>query len=137
MREEGFGELWAYLCDLERQSAASTPLAIHSRSGDWTEPSPKVIGGMPFSSAFLRRVDHVLPVHLADALASLRPLGTDQPQIRSARRSQWRIVAGVLKRGLTDSEACRTSLHMSEWQFRIAGEAGIRAFRSHLERSYR
>lgn len=134
---ESFEDLWEWLCDLHASSRSDVPLAVHSQSGDregYGKPQTIAIRGLPFSKSFLRRVDHTLPHAVQEALQTLRPSQDDAPLQRQARRAQWRVVAGVLKDGLTDTDACRSRLGMSEWQFRIAAESGIRALRSALTR---
>jgi hypothetical protein len=137
--------LWPWLCDIARSSRTDVPLAIHSQSGDRTgwgltrrektqTYTGSAIRAMPFSRTFLRRVDHELPPVLRQALASLRPSRDDEYAIRSARKAQWRVVASVVRNGETDTEACRTRLGMTEYQFRVAAVSGILALRSALER---
>src|SRR5688572_26249338 len=129
--------LWPWLCHIAESSRAEAPMAIHSQSGDrndWGQSNEQAIRALPFSRTFLRRVDHELPPVLRQALASLRPSRDDEYAIRSARKAQWRVVSSVVKNGETDTEACRTRLGMTPYQFRVAAVSGILALRSALER---
>lgn len=133
-----FDALWGWLCAIAEGSRADVPIAIHSQSGDragWGKSQEPVVCGLPFSRSFVRRVDHELPRAVSEALATLKPSKDDLVLLRLARRAQWRVVACVVKDGLTDTEVCRARLGMSEWQFRIAAEGGIRSLQSALGRT--
>lgn len=134
---ESFEDLWEWLCDLHASSRSDVPLAVHSQSGDragWGKPRTVAIRSLPFSKSFLRRVDHTLPQSVQEAFSALKPSRDDEVHLRMARWSQYRVVAGVLREGLTDAEELRRRLRMSEWQFQVAAAGGIRALRSALSR---
>lgn len=135
---ETFEAMWEWLCFIAESARADIPYAIHSQSGDRTNwgnvPKDVTARGLPFSTSFLRRVDHALPVALQEALGSLKPAADTPWALRAVRRSQWRIVVAVLRDGRTDIAECRGYMKMPDFAFQVAATGGILALRSALGR---
>jgi hypothetical protein len=141
-------QLWTWATDLAQSSKAQSPLALHSQSGDrdgweWDKAAKpeQAIRGLPFTRGFERYVDRELPRSVKDALKSLRPTVEcavcDSPRAHAAHRqgqyAMWTVCKAVVQRGISDREACRRQLGLSEFAFQVSATNGLLALKSAIE----